>query len=57
MGGSGVTWLRIMLTVWFSFGVIVTLSQIDQPRKPLTSGVAILSTIFAVGFIWAVWIL
>ena len=51
------TWLRIMLTVWFSFAVIVTLSQIDQPRKPLTSGTAILSTIFTAGYIWAIWIL
>lgn len=51
------TWLRVLLTIWLSLGVLVTLTQIDQPRKPLSSGTAILSTMFAIGFIWSVWIL
>jgi hypothetical protein len=55
--GDGVTWLRVLLTIWLSLSVIVVLSQIDQPRKPLSAGAAILSTIFTIGFIWSVWIL
>lgn len=51
------TWLRVLLTIWLSFSVVTMLSQIDKPRKPLTSGVAILSTVVCIGIIWSVWIL
>lgn len=51
------TWLRVLLTVWLGFSVVAMLAQIDKPRKPLTSGVAIMSTLITVGIIWAVWVL
>ena len=51
------TWLRILLTVLFTFGTVTTLSMIDQPRKPTGAGEAILATIINAGVIWAVWVL
>lgn len=48
-------WLRMLLTAFFMLGALITISGIDKPRQPITTGTAILSSLFTVGLVWAVW--
>lgn len=50
-------WVRIAITVWLCFGVLVTIGQVDKPREPISSGTASLAAILTALMIWGIWLL